>query len=145
MHRCHGISTDINRDATRAITKMKATITQRFVIQGCEVDAESDCRFCFFWIKLADSGEWRARYVRHWYEKVGLRGCVRACVCVLCVVCCVLCVVCLCKVPQTGVLLHFHFFSNSPTPAVQTGAPPHLPFTQLLRPCINYIYKARQG
>ncbi|KIW72461.1 hypothetical protein PV04_00652 [Phialophora macrospora] len=70
MHRCHGISTDISPDATRAVTKMKATITQRFTIQGCEVDAESDCRFCFFWIKLPDdSGEWRARYVRHWYEK----------------------------------------------------------------------------
>ncbi len=68
MHRCHGTSTDINTDATRAVTKMKATITQRFVIQGCEVDAESDCRFCFFWIRDAQ-GEWRARFVRHWYEK----------------------------------------------------------------------------
>lgn len=72
MHRCHGISTDINTDATRAVTKMKATITQRFVIQECEVDAESDCRFCFFWIKVDGKGgpEWRARFVRHWYEKV---------------------------------------------------------------------------
>lgn len=48
MHRCHGITTDINHDMTRAVTKMKATITQRFTIDGCEVDAESDCRFCFF-------------------------------------------------------------------------------------------------
>lgn len=47
---------------------MKATITQRFEIDGCEADAESDCRFCFFWTK--ETGEWRARYVRHWYEKV---------------------------------------------------------------------------
>ncbi|RSL45707.1 hypothetical protein CEP51_016043 [Fusarium floridanum] len=62
MHRCHGSSTDVNLDATRAITKMKATITQRFNIDGCEVDAESDCRFCFFWEKT--SGEWKARYVR---------------------------------------------------------------------------------
>lgn len=68
MHRCHGISTDINREATRAVTKMKATITQRFDLGGVEADAESDCRFCFFWLK--DNGEWRARYVRHWYEKV---------------------------------------------------------------------------
>ncbi|CAI6039166.1 unnamed protein product [Clonostachys chloroleuca] len=68
MHRCHGASTDINPEATRAVTKMKATITQRFTIQGCEVDAESDCRFCFFWEKT-QLGEWRARYVRHWYEK----------------------------------------------------------------------------
>ena len=51
---------------------MKATITQRFVIDGCEVDAESDCRFCFFWQKELEGemkGEWRARFVRHWYEK----------------------------------------------------------------------------
>ncbi|KAK5065352.1 Vacuolar protease A [Exophiala bonariae] len=67
MHRCHGISTDINPEATRAVTKMKATITQRFDLDGAEADAESDCRFCFFWIK--ENGEWRARYVRHWYEK----------------------------------------------------------------------------
>ncbi|KAH7116324.1 hypothetical protein EDB81DRAFT_668803 [Dactylonectria macrodidyma] len=67
MHRCHGLSTDINPEATRAVTKMKATITQRFTIDECEVDAESDCRFCFFWEKTG--GEWRARYVRHWYEK----------------------------------------------------------------------------
>lgn len=69
MHRCHGISTDINPDATRAVTKMKATITQRFVLEGCEVDAESDCRFCFFWTKSLETNEWRAIFVRHWYEK----------------------------------------------------------------------------
>lgn len=72
MHRCHGSSTDIDTSARRAVTKMKATITQRFVLDGdIEVDAESDCRFCFFWEK-DDSGDWRARYVRHWYEKVRL-------------------------------------------------------------------------
>ncbi|KAJ9294398.1 hypothetical protein DTO271G3_6973 [Paecilomyces variotii] len=69
MHRVHGSTTDINTTATRAVTKMKATITQRFVLDGCEVDAESDCRFCFFWEKNSDNGEWRARFVRHWYEK----------------------------------------------------------------------------
>jgi hypothetical protein len=68
MHRCHGVSTDIRRDATRAVTKMKATITQRFALEGGEADAESDCRFCFFWEKV--EGEWKARFVRHWYEKV---------------------------------------------------------------------------
>jgi hypothetical protein len=66
-HRIHGSSTDIDPMATKAITKMKATITQRFVLDGCEVDAESDCRFCFFWEKNAD--QWQARFVRHWYEK----------------------------------------------------------------------------
>ncbi|KAH6716418.1 pathogenesis associated protein Pep2 [Leptodontidium sp. 2 PMI_412] len=72
MHRCHGVTTDISSDGLRAVTKMKATITQRFVLQGCEVDAESDCRFCFFWQKEVEgsmAGEWRARFVRHWYEK----------------------------------------------------------------------------
>ena len=75
MHRCLGASTDINREATRAVTKMKATITQRFTIDGCEVDTEADCRFCYFWEKgiYSDSdikqASWRARYVRHWYEK----------------------------------------------------------------------------
>lgn len=33
MHRCHGTTTDITLDATRAVTKMKATITQRFSLQ----------------------------------------------------------------------------------------------------------------
>ena len=95
MHRCCGVSTDIEpgrgvggSGATRAVTKMKAVITQRFVIDGCEVDVEADCRFCFFWERTgggkavgpgaagagADGdedaeGEWRARLVRHWYEK----------------------------------------------------------------------------
>lgn len=68
MHRIHGTTTDITPGARRAVTKMKATITQRFVIDGAEVDAESDCRFCFFFEKAAD-GRWGARLVRHWYEK----------------------------------------------------------------------------
>ena len=78
MHRVHGSTTDINPEGTRAVTKMKATITQRFTglecVDGgvCEADAESDCRFIFFWQKETDgdlNGEWRARLVRHWYEK----------------------------------------------------------------------------
>lgn len=68
MHRCHGVTSDITPDGTRAVTKMKATITQRFTIDGCEVDAEADCRFCFFFEKT-DDGRWGARFVRHWYEK----------------------------------------------------------------------------
>ena len=67
MHRCHGATTDINPEGTRAVTKMKSTITQRFNIQECLVDAESDCRFCFFWEKR--EGRWGACFVRHWYEK----------------------------------------------------------------------------
>lgn len=68
MHHCHGCTTDIDSSATRAVTKMKATIIQRFEINDCVVDAESDCRFCFFWEK-SKSGQWSARFVRHWYEK----------------------------------------------------------------------------
>lgn len=60
---------DITLDAVRAVTQMKATITQRFVIDGCEVDTEADCRVCFFWEKNVADGEWRARFMRHWYEK----------------------------------------------------------------------------
>ncbi|KAL9090483.1 MAG: hypothetical protein Q9165_005244 [Trypethelium subeluteriae] len=67
MHRCHGITTDIDPFATRAVTKMKATITQRFVLDDCEVDAEADCRFLYFFSKR--NGRWGASYVRHWYEK----------------------------------------------------------------------------
>lgn len=72
MHRIHGSTTDIEPTATGAVTKMKATITQRFVLNECKVDVESDCRFCFFWEKEKkdnDDREWRARFVRHWYEK----------------------------------------------------------------------------
>ncbi|EKG14434.1 hypothetical protein MPH_08423 [Macrophomina phaseolina MS6] len=67
MHRCHGTTSDINPEGTRAVTKMKATITQRFRLDGVEVDAECDCRFCFFFEKV--EGRWGARFVRHWYEK----------------------------------------------------------------------------
>ncbi|KAK1700961.1 PEP2-like protein [Colletotrichum godetiae] len=67
MHRCHGCSTDINIEGTRAVTKLKATITQRFEIDGVEFDVEADCRFCFYFEKVGD--RWGARLVRHWYEK----------------------------------------------------------------------------
>jgi hypothetical protein len=69
MHRVHGLTTDIDLNATRAVTKMKAAITQRFDLDGAEVDVDVDCRFCFFWEKDATTNSWRARLVRHWYEK----------------------------------------------------------------------------
>jgi hypothetical protein len=69
MHRIHGLSTDINVSATLAVTKMKATITQRFDLDGIEADAESDCRFVFFWSKDISTGKWGANFVRHFYEK----------------------------------------------------------------------------
>ena len=70
MHRIHGTSVDLLGD--RAICKMKATITQRFSLDGIEVDAESDCRFCFFFERYTTSdgqSNWGAKLVRHWYEK----------------------------------------------------------------------------
>jgi hypothetical protein len=63
MHRIHGSTTDIHPTGNRAVTKMKATITQRFEIDGCLADAESDCRFCFFWERVGS--EWGARLFRH--------------------------------------------------------------------------------
>ena len=69
LHRVHGSTTEINPTATRAVTKMKAAITQRFTIDGCVVDAESDCRFCYFWSKDLATENWGADCVRHWYEK----------------------------------------------------------------------------
>lgn len=67
MHRCHGCTTDVNPEGTLAVTKLKATITQRFVVDEVEFDVEADCRFCFFFEKI--EGRWGARLVRHWYEK----------------------------------------------------------------------------
>jgi len=76
MHRCHGVTSDISLTGLRAVTKMKATITQRFILPPkfssdgkteIEVDVECDCRFCFFFEKI--EGKWGARLVRHWYEK----------------------------------------------------------------------------
>ncbi|KAF7325961.1 SnoaL-like domain-containing protein [Mycena kentingensis (nom. inval.)] len=69
MHRIHGSSVDIQ--GTRAVVKMKATITQRFALppNGIEVDAECDCRFCMFFERDTATGDWRVHFVRHFYEK----------------------------------------------------------------------------
>lgn len=67
MPRCYGSSTDIDIGGTRAVTKLKATITQRFRADCVEFDVEADCRFCFFFEKA--DGVWGACLVRHWYEK----------------------------------------------------------------------------
>jgi hypothetical protein len=65
MHRIHGTSVELQ--GNRAVAKMKATITQRFNLDQCLVDAEADCRFCMFFEKRGD--KWGAAFVRHWYEK----------------------------------------------------------------------------
>lgn len=73
----HAHGTSAPRSIRRAVGKMKATITQRFVNpdDGIEYDVDCDCRFIFFCEKVvgvADtdvSGAWRTVYVKLFYEK----------------------------------------------------------------------------
>lgn len=72
MHRENSTLVDLNPVKLRAVGKMKATITQRFNIQGCSVDIECDCRFQFFCKKIpskSGSLEWKTQYVKLIYEK----------------------------------------------------------------------------
>lgn len=57
----------MNLNKGRGLGKMKATITQRFTLQGIPVDIDCDCRFIFF-CKL-ENNEWKAQYVKLFYEK----------------------------------------------------------------------------
>ena len=66
-HRECGTLAQVDLAKGRGLGKMKATITQRFTIQGVLVDIDCDCRFIFF-CKLEDS-EWKAQYVKLFYEK----------------------------------------------------------------------------
>lgn len=67
MHRENGTLANVNLEKERGIGKMKATITQRFILQGIPVDIECDCRFIFF--AKIENGEWKAQYVKLFYEK----------------------------------------------------------------------------
>jgi len=67
MHRENGTLANVNLSKSRGIGKMKATITQRFTIKGVPIDVECDCRFIFF--ALLQDGEWKAQYVKLFYEK----------------------------------------------------------------------------
>ncbi|ERS98524.1 hypothetical protein HMPREF1624_05308 [Sporothrix schenckii ATCC 58251] len=63
-----------SRSVRRAVGKMKATITQRFVNpgDGIEFDVDCDCRFLFFLEKIkgpAGDAAWRTVYVKLFYEK----------------------------------------------------------------------------
>jgi len=74
MHRENGTLVDLNPAAHRAIGKMKATITQRFTLDGCDVDIECDCRFIFFCKKEPNKHShgrpvWKTQYVKLFYEK----------------------------------------------------------------------------
>ncbi|ROT38063.1 hypothetical protein SODALDRAFT_351219 [Sodiomyces alkalinus F11] len=92
QHRECGTLVELNREMNRAVGKMKATITQRFVSpEGIEYDVDCDCRFLFFCTYVNESpmmmmegdsasgtgagvedvsgGEWKAQYVKLIYEK----------------------------------------------------------------------------
>ena len=74
MHRENGTLVDLNPSKNRAVGKMKATITQRFDIDGIKFDMECDTRFIFFCHKAPTSTsngrpEWKTQYVKLFYEK----------------------------------------------------------------------------
>lgn len=57
------------KSTRRAVGKMKATITQRFVdpADSVEYDVDCDCRFIFFVEKV--NNNWRTVFVKLFYEK----------------------------------------------------------------------------
>ncbi|KAL2752329.1 hypothetical protein ACRALDRAFT_1072303 [Sodiomyces alcalophilus JCM 7366] len=85
QHREAGTLVELNSEKNRAIGKMKATITQRFVSpEGVEYDVDCDCRFLFFCTYVngtaeenskdtesvgGSGGQWKAQYVKLIYEK----------------------------------------------------------------------------
>jgi len=70
MHRECGTLVELNPATNRAVGKMKATITQRFrQADGLEFDVDCDCRFVFYCFKNPESGAWKARYVKLFYDK----------------------------------------------------------------------------
>lgn len=85
MHRECGTLVELNSERSRAVGKMKATITQRFCMPAqpgiqrlapandeggdqVEFDVDCDCRFIFFCEKDA-AGAWKAHYVKLDYDK----------------------------------------------------------------------------
>jgi hypothetical protein len=82
MHRECGTLVELNSANNRAIGKMKATITHRFKFdpttgtsgatpadETAEFDVDCDCRFIFFCEKDAATNQWKAKYVKLFYEK----------------------------------------------------------------------------
>jgi len=70
MHRECGTLTELSPGGARAIGKMKATITHRFVSaeDQSQYDVDCDCRFIFFCEKTEARG-WKAKYVKLFYDK----------------------------------------------------------------------------
>ncbi|KAK4120207.1 hypothetical protein N657DRAFT_162680 [Parathielavia appendiculata] len=91
MHRECGTLVELNHCNDRAIGKMKATITHRFTFdpataargttpeaETAEFDVDCDCRFIFFCVKNSATKQWKAKYVKLFYEKdkvVPVDGC----------------------------------------------------------------------
>ncbi|KAK4443266.1 hypothetical protein QBC34DRAFT_311388 [Podospora aff. communis PSN243] len=70
MHRECGTLAELSKaHPNRAVGKMKATITHRFTFPESQFDVDCDCRFIFFAQRDPESGEWKARYVKLFYEK----------------------------------------------------------------------------
>lgn len=67
MHHENGTLVDLNLAKGRAVGKMKATITQRFEIDGIAFDVDCDSRFIFWCKKEGDT--WKVQYKRVFYEK----------------------------------------------------------------------------
>ncbi|KAF2159724.1 hypothetical protein M409DRAFT_70790 [Zasmidium cellare ATCC 36951] len=67
MHRENGTLVDLNPETGRAVGKMKATITQRFMFPNNACDVECDCRFIFYCVK--SSAGWKIKYCKLLYEK----------------------------------------------------------------------------
>ncbi|KAF9886113.1 hypothetical protein FE257_012048 [Aspergillus nanangensis] len=72
MHRENGTLVDLNSATNRAVAKMKATITQRFNVDGIEYDVECDSRFimwCLKTISASGAPAWKIQYYKVIYEK----------------------------------------------------------------------------
>ncbi|GAA6018345.1 hypothetical protein JCM11491_005940 [Sporobolomyces phaffii] len=78
-HRVNGSTVDVaisgKGQGTRALGKLKATITQRFkmpCVDGsrelCEVDIDADCRLCFF-LEKNNEGSWKTHFFKGIYER----------------------------------------------------------------------------
>ncbi|GKZ19523.1 hypothetical protein AbraIFM66951_011873 [Aspergillus brasiliensis] len=67
MHRICGSSVEVNPELTRAVCKMKITITCRFTFDGVEMDNESDCRFFFLLEKR--QGRWGVCFYTLLFDK----------------------------------------------------------------------------
>lgn len=65
-HRENGTLANVNLSKDRGVGKMKATITQRFILQGVPIDIDCDCRFIFCRV---ENNEWKVQYVKLFYEK----------------------------------------------------------------------------